>query len=203
MTHLSRKPGQAYPEEPAPWVDPEYWQQKQEAQAQYYLELDAQRARWKLAQLHAAGVHPAEVTFDAGRMKLGPLSPAEYQIAWDAMRAQHSPRERRVELLWNGLLIAIIAAGILWGGTAVAVTVGLLALPIMAVVCLVMVISDARSMTASARLGRRHPNPYIREWAKKVWWMPGAGAIVLAIFILIVFGGMAWLWLWGPLGGGM
>ena len=65
MNALTRREGAAYPEEPAPWVDPEYWQQKQATerlrQEQYYLELPAGQGKWRTAQLHA-GVCSAPAT---------------------------------------------------------------------------------------------------------------------------------------------
>lgn len=191
MNPLTRREGAAYPEEPAPWVDPDYWQQKQEAQQQHYLELPAARARWRLSQLHAAGVHPAEVDFDGGRMTVGPLTPAEYAAAQAVLAGQTRGPDRAARwgmwalLIGVGAAIIAFAPVVLGAGALLAIVGGVLA------VCVVAMGLESMTMTRRARLGRRHPDPAIREFARRVWWMPVAGWLIALAVVVAILAAMA------------
>jgi hypothetical protein len=144
-----------------------------------------------LRQLHQAGVHPAEVDFDGGRMTVGPLSPAEYAAAQAALAKQTKAPDRAAKWGMWLLLAGLGAAVILWApvvvgaGAMLAIVGGVLA------VCVVAMGLEAWTMTRRARLGRRHPDPGIRAFARRVWWMPAAGWLFVLSLVLAMLGAMA------------
>jgi len=155
-----------------------------------YLDVPAGHGRWRTSQLRDAGIHTT-AQYAGGVARLGPLSREEYAAAQAILAGQTRTPDRIAKwgmwLLIAGLGAAIIVfAPVVLPAAAFLVVVGGVV-----AVCMAAMGLESWTMTRRARLGRRHPDPNIRSFAKRVWWTPAAGWIIAMILSLLLLAAMA------------
>lgn len=157
--------------------------------APQYIDVPAGQGRWRLSQLHQAGIH-TDAQFGGGRARLGPLTPAEYAAAWAAMERKQQPAQRSASALLHAPLIIVGAALVATaaGGVALSLVAGAVLMAAVGASMLAGFALRVRADTRRNNLARRHPDPLVRSASSATWWTPWAGWAVAALFVLAMVG---------------